>query len=73
MTHIVNFPTKKALKEAIANDADSVFFSDPSIINPVSGTAQTILGQRDSFTVTNHPKRSWFAEVKRVKGEIKVS
>lgn len=71
MTHIApaRFKTKKALKEAIESGA-SVFLNDPSVFDPVSGQYDHILETmeargRSSFVVTNHPKRSWFAEVTR--------
>ena len=71
MTMIVQgFTTKKHMKEAIAA-GDRPTFTDPSF-DPSwmkFGKAKFSLldvpvGQ--SFIVTNHPKRSWFAEIRRV-------
>lgn len=46
-----------------------VHFKDPTIFNPLHGGATFSLfdmeiGER--FVCTNHPKRSWFAEVERL-------
>lgn len=74
MPHICHYPTKKAFKEAVAADPSAVFVEDPSIFDPWSGSVGRHLRQRGPFTVTNHPKRSWFAEVKLAKnGTVKVS
>lgn len=78
MTHIADpytYPTKKSLKEAIKTDPTKVYLTDPSIINSVSGSVAEILEQKNPITVTNHPKRSWFAEIKiadkgKYKGQI---
>ncbi len=75
MTHYSGsnkYPTKKSLKEAIKNDPNSVELVDPSMFNAVSGTVPEILEQKNPFTVTNHPKRSWFAEITiALKGKYK--
>ncbi len=63
MTHISSFKTKKHFKAAIAEDPDRVFVDDPSMFNPISGSVLSVSRQMRSFTVTNHPKRSWFARV----------
>jgi hypothetical protein len=82
VTHIVSplkFKTKKSLKEAVKN-GEEVYFSDPSVFDPCSGDAETIIshkekaGKAPEFTVTNHPKRSWFARIYRNrKGSITVA
>lgn len=71
MTMIVNgYATKKALKEAVMIGKHPTFIDpsfDPSwrkFGKEEFGLLDVPVGQ--SFTVTNHPKRSWFAEVKRV-------
>lgn len=65
MTCIVTrYPTKKSLKEAVARSPASVLIEDPSIVNPRMFTAADILPGELVF-VTNHPKRSWFAQVGR--------
>lgn len=75
MTHYSptnKYKTKKSLKEAIKNDPNKVHLIDPSFINAVSGTVPKILEQKNPFQVTNHPKRSWFAEVTiALKGKYK--
>lgn len=63
MTHIVDFPTKKSFKAAVANGEDP-WLSDPSIFDPCSGrVSEVVRTPADHVTVTNHPKRSWFASV----------
>jgi hypothetical protein len=77
MTHIVSpsrFASKKAFKEAVALDPTKVFVDDPSMFSPCSGSVDHVLSTAGSFTVTNHPKRSWFAAVNKGKdGKPKVS
>lgn len=70
MTNIVNFKTKKALKEAVVNGEDFII-NDPSIVAPKTFMA-TELPEGVSTTVTNHPKRSWFAIIKKTNGQLKV-
>ena len=71
MTHIVNYPTKKAFKEAVETLNGMVYCNDPSIFaGSCSGTVKYILEQKAYFTVTNHPKRSWFAEVSLKNGKV---
>lgn len=72
MTHIANYPTKKAFKEAVKVDPSRVYLDDPSMFNPVSGSVADIMGKVNMVTVTNHPKRSWFACIKANNGAIKV-
>jgi len=67
MTHIANpskYPSKKAFKEAIKLDPSKVYLDDPSMFNPVSGYVSEIMARNNMITVTNHPKRSWFACIK---------
>jgi len=76
MTHIVSpsvYKSKKAFKEAVAKAADLVEVYDPSIFNPMSGNVYDVAKAKGMFTVTNHPKRSWFAQVNYVNGKVKVS
>lgn len=73
MTHIADYPTKKAFKEAVEATEGDVWVDDPSIFNPVSGFVKDVVAEHRSIVVTNHPKRSWFAEVSLKNGEIKVS
>ena len=74
MTLISTHKTKKAFKEAVKEDPTKVYLSDPSIFpGAMSGMVSEILKVKDSVTVTNHPKRSWFAEVKNGKKGIVVS
>lgn len=76
MTHIANihkYPTKKAFKDAIRANPDNVFVDDPSFVNPVSGSVQFVAEKLGSFTVTNHPKRSWFAKVSKTSKGVQVS
>lgn len=67
MTCIVDahrYPTKKRFKEMIAQSPGSVWIEDPSIFNPWTKTAVDIV-RGEEVVVTNHPKRSWFAQVGR--------
>ena len=73
MTHIVSFKTKKAFKEAVSRDPRAVYVDDPSIFSPCSGSVEHVVKMMGMFTVTNHPKRSWFACVEEKNGVIKVS
>ena len=69
MTMISFYPTKKAFKEAVAADSSTVQIEDPSLMKEWRKYGSNyftlaVMKPGDSFTVTNHPKRSWFAEVK---------
>lgn len=66
MTHIVSgFKSKKEFKDAVGANPRNVYVEDPSIFgNGVSGSVEHVSNKLGSFTVTNHPKRSWFASVK---------
>lgn len=67
MTHIVSpfsYKTKKAFKEAIKN-GDDPYLADPSIVNPQSGRiSELVTDETIVIFVTNHPKRSWFANLR---------
>lgn len=67
MTHIVQPSgiTKRDLGTLLKNAPSSVTFGDPSIFSPRNVRA-TEMNIGEVLTVTNHPKRSWFAEVTRV-------
>ncbi len=74
MTHIVPYPTKKAFREAVIAKAGLVYVADPSTFNPCPGYVCDVVTDICSITVTNHPKRSWFAAVRRDRaGNLKVS
>ena len=84
MTHISQFKTKKAFKDAVALSQEldntgqalgpTVYLDDASMFSPISGSVFDIMQKVDMITVTNHPKRSWFACVKRApNGNIKVT
>lgn len=69
MTMIAQYPTKKAFKEAVAADPSKVLITDPALMPEWRqfGCEQFTLDRvqvTQHFTVTNHPKRSWFAEVR---------
>ena len=85
MTHIASQKTKKAFKDAVrlSQTMDpqtgeamgrTVYLDDPSLFNPMSGSVFEIMQRVAMITVTNHPKRSWFACVKRAPdGSFKVT
>lgn len=74
MTCIVNYPTKKAFKDAVIAKDGRVPLSDPSYVDPFYGTLREYLERRGNCVVTNHPKRSWYASVKADgKGGFKIS
>ena len=72
------YKTKKAFREACeASEQDGrqgcskVWVTDPSIVRPRQfATVDMREGQTE--VVTNHPKRSWFAEVTRKQGRLVV-
>lgn len=68
MTHIIDsrIKTKKAFKEAVKT-GEKVYLDDLSIFNPISGFLEDVMAEREEITVTNHPKRSWFARVRKSK------
>ena len=83
MTQIVSgCKTKKELKHAalVLNQGGSLedepMLYDPSIFTPMRGGDIIRLQDVEEYerwTVTNHPKRSWFAKVERVNGKLVVS
>lgn len=68
MTCIIDarLKTKKQLREALHNpEARKRFFiTDPSIVNPRHFSIDDMPIGED-LVVTNHPKRSWFAQISR--------
>lgn len=76
MTHIVNpkkYLTKKAFIEAVNTDPNRVYLDDPAIVGARAGSVTHVMQGKDMITVTNHPKRSWFAKIQIVNGKIKVT
>jgi hypothetical protein len=70
MTMIIErFKTKKALKEAIAR-GDQVEIIDPALMPEWrkygSHFEISILPLGEAIVVTNHPRRTWFAELRAV-------
>lgn len=70
MTIIVNgVTTKKQLKE----QPGLARFNDPSMFSPMHGGRMfkvEDIREGEVIVCTNHPKRTWFAVVSRVKGVI---
>lgn len=71
MTMITQYPTKKALTKAVATHPEAVTIQDPALRESWKqyGKEFFTLSEMevgDSFAVTNHSKRSWFAVVRRV-------
>ena len=52
-------------------DPKEVMLEDPAIFKERYGSVEDFL-KDGSFTVTNHPKRSWFARVYEKGGKIRV-
>jgi hypothetical protein len=78
MTCIANadkYKTKKSFLEAIKTQgADRIHIEDPSIVAPFYGTVAQYMATHKSMTVTNHPKRSWFAAITlTADGSLKLS
>ena len=75
MTMIVNYPTKKQFRLAVESGADPQV-SDPALMPEWRkyGAYFSIsqLPEGASICVTNHPKRSGFAEVRVSGGKVKV-
>jgi len=75
MTMIVNFPTKKALKEAAANNTPIVV-KDPALMPEWRKYGETFTAQLlplgAGVCVTNHPKRSWFAEIRQTTKGLRI-
>lgn len=64
MTCIVDaekYPTKKSLRQALMA-REVVTVTDPSVANPRKFTTEDMRPGQSEF-VTNHPKRSWFAQL----------
>lgn len=60
------YPSKKALAAAVAERPGHVWITDPSIFPSSRGEfIAEALKPGESVCVTNHPKRSWFAQVGR--------
>ncbi len=71
MTCIVDrFKTKKALKEAVER-GEHFWIFDPSIVAPRSFSSIQ-LKEGEEIVATNHPKRSWFAQIGRKAGKLYV-
>ena len=62
--HIVPFIKTKAEFKRRLQHGESLFLRDPSLFAVASVTTHQLDPGR-SVLVTNHPKRSWFAKVKR--------
>jgi len=69
MTCIVKATSKKEFKEAIKDKPERVRIEDPSVFAPRTFFA-THIKEGETIYVTNHPKRSWFANVTRKKGKL---
>ena len=75
MTCITQHKTKKAFKEAVLADPQTPI-EDPSIFQPYYGRIDThpdLQREGGYIAVTNHPKRSWFAGVRRKGTTLKVT
>jgi len=71
MTCIINgFATKKALKTAV-QEGENVFIIDPSFFAPREFFASN-LNEGEEIVATNHPKRSWFAQIGKKGGKVYV-
>lgn len=71
MTCIVNYPTKKAFREACASAPKKIWLEDPSVFIPYSGSLMEYVHNNGTTVVTNHPKRSWYAQVSQ-DGSVRV-
>ncbi len=60
------YKTKKSFKQAVKDGIDPMI-TDPSIFDPFYGRLSEIIEKKGEITVTNHPKRSWFARVYKSK------
>lgn len=77
MTAITNYPTKKAFKEYVESGGNPLI-EDPSFFDPYAGDLKAYVAAQEAQgklpTFTNHPKRSWFANVETDQnGMLKVS
>ena len=68
----VKFPTKKAFKAAVAANPSRIYLDDPSIFTDNSGSLPEVVAKLGTAYVTNHPKRSWFANIRKVGETYKV-
>lgn len=70
MTDIVDFKTKKELKEAIASN--EYFLIERTGFGGDTGLyyRTDTIAEGASVYVTNHPKRSWFAQISRKDGKL---
>lgn len=67
-----DMPTKKALRHMIADGRDCMI-CDPSVVKPFKGLLSEYVDANGVCYLTNHPKRSWFAAVRRRKdGKLQV-
>lgn len=67
-----NIRTKRELRERANVEPRNIRLDDPSIVQQRSFTLdQMALGQTE--VVTNHPKRSWFAQITRTATGFRVS
>ena len=79
MTCIVNpkaFPTKKSLRERAqeineGRSSGEIWIEDPSIV-PARYFPSAEIQEGQEEVVTNHPKRSWFAQIGRKGGKLYV-
>ena len=66
MTHQVQgAATKRILKDMMEDDPHSIYFRDPSIFPYAWSDYGDQMQVGQVIFCTNHPKRSWFAEVRR--------
>lgn len=68
MTCIVSakhYPTKKALRLWVQTDPAVVRIENPSLFTTTRFFSASDIKPEEQFTVTNHPKRSWFAIIGR--------
>jgi hypothetical protein len=71
MTLIVDYETKKALKEAVKSEPEKVWITAPGLHKgSEQGYLPSVLEKHALLTVTNMPKRSFFANIKRNKKGI---
>lgn len=73
MIWTTDFDTKRAFRYAVGQHPHQVFVKNPAPFEPFYGSLSHAMRTREMITVTNHPKRSWFAQVtRRPDGSIKV-
>ena len=64
--------TKKELKQKLQETPERISFEDPSIFAPKFLRAEEIPAGF-KCVCTNHPKRSWFAQVERLAASWRVT